>query len=130
MLPTHGYPGLKKYPHFYGHFGTAWQNQTKEFSQFPGPFSSRQLPDESSTDLSGEYLYERCRQLAGDSSHFRPELQTGDRKGPCDARIFRRFRWQVGDGRFGGNTVMSVAGKVIEAVKNKEIRHFFPGGRV
>jgi hydroxylamine reductase len=36
MLPTHGYPGLKKYPHFFGHFGTAWQNQAKEFAQFPG----------------------------------------------------------------------------------------------
>ena len=36
MLPTHGYPELKKYPHFYGHFGTAWQNQMKEFPQFPG----------------------------------------------------------------------------------------------
>ena len=36
MLPTHGYPGLKKYPHFYGHYGTAWQNQQKEFAQFPG----------------------------------------------------------------------------------------------
>jgi hydroxylamine reductase len=36
MLPTHGYPKLKAYPHFYGHFGTAWQNQQKEFAQFPG----------------------------------------------------------------------------------------------
>ncbi|MGD9213044.1 MAG: hydroxylamine reductase, partial [Desulfobacteraceae bacterium] len=36
MLPTHGYPELKKYPHFYGHYGTAWQNQSKEFDQFPG----------------------------------------------------------------------------------------------
>jgi hydroxylamine reductase len=36
MLPTHGYPELKKYPHFYGHFGTAWQNQRKEFAEFPG----------------------------------------------------------------------------------------------
>src|SRR5512147_1896293 len=36
MLPTHGYPELKKYPHFYGHYGTAWQNQQKEFSEFPG----------------------------------------------------------------------------------------------
>ena len=36
MLPAHGYPGLKKYKHFYGHFGTAWQNQHKEFSEFPG----------------------------------------------------------------------------------------------
>jgi len=37
MLPTHGYPELKKYPHFYGHFGTAWQNQIREFGKFPGP---------------------------------------------------------------------------------------------
>jgi hydroxylamine reductase len=36
MLPAHGYPGLKKYPHFYGHYGTAWQNQHKEFAHFPG----------------------------------------------------------------------------------------------
>ncbi len=36
MLPTHGYPELKKYPHFYGHYGTAWQNQGKEFPLFPG----------------------------------------------------------------------------------------------
>jgi hydroxylamine reductase len=34
MLPCHGYPELKKYPHFYGHFGTAWQNQHKEFPNF------------------------------------------------------------------------------------------------
>ncbi len=36
MLPCHGYPELKKYDHFYGHYGTAWQNQTKEFAEFPG----------------------------------------------------------------------------------------------
>ena len=36
MLPAHGYPGLKKYPHFFGHYGTAWQNQHGEFAAFPG----------------------------------------------------------------------------------------------
>jgi hydroxylamine reductase len=36
MLPCHGYPELKKYGHFYGHYGTAWQNQAKEFEAFPG----------------------------------------------------------------------------------------------
>ncbi|MBW2198841.1 MAG: hydroxylamine reductase, partial [Deltaproteobacteria bacterium] len=36
MLPCHGYPELKKYDHFYGHYGTAWQNQAKEFDAFPG----------------------------------------------------------------------------------------------
>ena len=37
MLPAHGYPGLKKYPHLVGNYGTAWQNQKFEFSTFPGP---------------------------------------------------------------------------------------------
>jgi hydroxylamine reductase len=36
MLPTHGYPKLKQYKHFYGQFGTAWQKQLKEFADFPG----------------------------------------------------------------------------------------------
>jgi hydroxylamine reductase len=36
MLPAHAYPKLKKYPHFFGHYGTAWQNQQKEFANFPG----------------------------------------------------------------------------------------------
>jgi hydroxylamine reductase len=37
LLPAHGYPKLKeKYPHLYGHYGTAWQNQTKEFANFRG----------------------------------------------------------------------------------------------
>jgi len=36
MLPCHAYPGLKKYAHLVGHFGTAWQNQRKEFPDFPG----------------------------------------------------------------------------------------------
>ena len=36
MLPTHGYPTLKNYKHFYGHYGTAWQNQIREFPDFPG----------------------------------------------------------------------------------------------
>lgn len=36
MLPAHGYPQLNKYPHLVGHYGTAWQNQKKEFAAFPG----------------------------------------------------------------------------------------------
>jgi len=36
MLPSHAYPDLKKYSHFFGHYGTAWQNQQKEFAIFPG----------------------------------------------------------------------------------------------
>lgn len=37
MLPAHAYPELKKYPHLKGNFGTAWQNQQKEFANLPAP---------------------------------------------------------------------------------------------
>ena len=37
MLPAHGYPELKKYPHLKGNYGTAWQNQQKEFNNLPAP---------------------------------------------------------------------------------------------
>ncbi|MTK12655.1 MAG: hydroxylamine reductase [Clostridiaceae bacterium] len=36
MLPSHGYPELNKYPHLVGNFGSAWQNQQKEFDGIPG----------------------------------------------------------------------------------------------
>ena len=37
MLPAHAYPELRKYPHLKGNFGTAWQNQQKEFANLPAP---------------------------------------------------------------------------------------------
>ena len=37
MLPAHAYPELKKYPHLKGNFGTAWQNQQREFADHPRP---------------------------------------------------------------------------------------------
>ena len=36
MLPSHGYPELNKYTHLIGNFGSAWQNQQKEFDNIPG----------------------------------------------------------------------------------------------
>lgn len=36
MLPALAYPELKKYPHLVGNYGSAWQNQQKEFANFPG----------------------------------------------------------------------------------------------
>ena len=44
MLPAHGYPALKKYPHLKGNFGTAWQNQQREFADLPAPDSVTEFP--------------------------------------------------------------------------------------
>ena len=126
MLPAHGYPGLKKYAHLYGHYGTAWQNQQKEFNKFPGAIimttNCLQKPSDSYKDniftcgLTGwpgvEHIGER---------DFTPVIQkaleipgfTEDVKGK-----------EVTTG-FARNAVLGVADKIIEAVKNKQIRHFF-----
>jgi len=127
MLPTHGYPELKKYSHFFGHFGTAWQNQAKEFPTFPGAilFTTNciQKPADSykanvfTTGLVGwpDLVH------IGDDKDFTPVIQR--------ALELPGFTADVDKGSvlvgFARNTVLGVADKVIEAVKSKAIRHFF-----
>lgn len=126
MLPTHGYPLLKKYPHFYGHFGTAWQNQTKEFAQFPGAIlmttNCLQRPQEVYADnlfTCGLVGWPGIKHIA--DRNFQPVIDKALALPGFAADDNGRF---VNSG-FARNTVMSVAGTVIEAVKNKNIRHFF-----
>ncbi len=126
MLPTHGYPELKKYPHFYGHYGTAWQNQAREFAQFPGAIimttNCIQKPQESYKDnifTTGLVGWPGVPHL-GDKD-FTPAIERAlalpgyaeDEEGKTVMAGFAR------------NAVLGVAGQVVEAVKNKAIRHFF-----
>lgn len=126
MLPAHGYPGLKKYTHLYGHYGTAWQNQFKEFSAFPGAIlmttNCIQKPQEAYREnifTSGEVGWPGVTHIS--NGDFSPVIAkalelpgfTSDANGR-----------QVMVG-FARNAVMGVADKVIEAVKGKAIRHFF-----
>jgi hydroxylamine reductase len=126
MLPCHGYPGLKKYPHFYGHFGTAWQNQIREFPQFPGPIimttNCIQKPAESYADrifTRGLVGWPGIKHIP--DLDFAPVMEK--------ALALPGFQEDVNDRRvmvgFARNTVLGVADKVIELVKNKKIRHFF-----
>ena len=126
MLPAHGYPELKKYTHLYGHYGTAWQNQQKEFAEFPGAI----------------LMTTNCIQKP--SASYRHDIFTAGLVGfPGAAHIENRdfspliekalalpgFTEDI-EGKqvlvgFARNTVLGVADKVIEAVKGKAIRHFF-----
>jgi hydroxylamine reductase len=126
MLPCHGYPGLKKYPHFYGHFGTAWQNQAKEFAQFPGAIvmttNCIQRPQES----YAPNLFTRGLVGWPGITHI-PDLNF---KPVIDKALALPGFAEDSNGRavmvgFARNAVLGVAGQVIEAVKNKNIRHFF-----
>ena len=125
MLPTHGYPGLKKYPHFYGHFGTAWFNQQKEFAQFPGAIlmttNCIQKPMESYSGkifTSGPVAYPGVPHISGND--FTPVIRK--------ALELSGFTEDV-EGKtvlvgFGRNAVLSVAEKVIASVKNGHIKRF------
>lgn len=127
MLPTHAYPKLKQnYPHLYGHYGTAWQNQTKEFPAFPGPIvmtTNCLMPPHDNykdrvytlgpvgwpglihlTDSNFNLVIQKALEMPGFTENVAAkEVMTG----------------------FARNAVLGVAGDVIDAVKQGKIRHFF-----
>ena len=126
MLPTHGYPKLKKYAHFFGHYGTAWQNQIKEFPNFPGAIlmttNCIQRPKSDYKDnifTCGMVGWPGLPHIS--DQNFKPVI---DR-----ALALAGFQNDSNNGEvtvgFARNAVLGVADKVIEAVKNKDIRHFF-----
>ena len=126
MLPTHGYPGLKKYPHFYGHYGTAWQNQDKEFAQFPGAIVMTTNCIQRPQEIYADNLF--TRGLVGwpgithiPDRNFKPVIDKALAL-PGFAEDSNGKSVMIG---FARNAVLGVAGAVIEAVKNKQIRHFF-----
>jgi hydroxylamine reductase len=125
MLPTHGYPGLKKYAHFYGHYGTAWQNQQKEFAAFPGAIlmttNCIQRPVEGykgNIFTSGPVGYPGVPHI--DDRDFSPVIQKAlELQGFPDDVAGKAVL--VG---FGRNAVLSVADKVIASVKSGHIKRF------
>ena len=126
MLPCHGYPKLKKYPHFFGHYGTAWQNQAKEFDTFPGAIlmttNCIQKPRDSYKDrtfTTGLVGWPGVTHVS--NGDFSPVIRKAlELPGFVEDNETKSV--MVG---FARNAVLGVAGKVIEAVKSKAIRHFF-----
>ena len=125
MLPAHGYPGLKKYAHLAGNYGGAWQDQQKEFAQFPGAIlmttNCIQRPAESYVQnifTSGLVAWPGVQHIR--NRDFSPVIKRAlELPGFAEAP---GKQIMVG---FGHQAVLSVAGKVIEAVKGGAIRHFF-----
>jgi hydroxylamine reductase len=126
MLPGHGYPELKKFPHLAGNFGTAWQNQVKEFAEFPGAI----------------VMTTNCLKAPADA--YKDRLFTMDVVGWHDITKIHDYAYSqviaaalaapgfeedapakeitVG---FGHDAVLGVADKVVDAVKAGKIKHFF-----
>jgi len=126
MLPAHGYPELKKYKHLVGNHGGAWQDQAREFDEFPGAIlmttNCLQKPRETYKArifTSGLVAWPGVEHIA--DGNFTPVINAaleapGFTEDGLDKTIL------VG---FGRNAVMSAADKVIQAVRTGAIRHFF-----
>jgi hydroxylamine reductase len=136
MLPAHGYPELKKHAHLKGNFGTAWQNQQKEFAYVPGAFlftTNCLMPPKAS------YI-DRVFTTAVVAYPGLVHIPDGDGKkdfSPVISKALELGGWTE-DRHFTGinggsvlmtgfarNTVLGAADAVIGAVKNGDIRHFF-----
>ncbi len=133
MLPAHGYPELKKYPHLKGNFGTAWQNQQKEFADIPAPvlFTTNCLmpPKASYADrvfTTAVVSYPEITHI-GEDKDFTPVIEKALALGGYNED--KPFTGINGGSTvvtgFGHGAVLSVAEQVIEAVKSGAIRHFF-----
>lgn len=126
MLPANAYPGLKKYKHLVGNYGGAWQDQWKEFDAFPGAI----------------LMTTNCLQKPKDSYKARiftsglvgwpgvAHISDGDFTPVINAAVAAKGFTSEEQAKtiivgFARNTVMSVAGKVIELVKQGKIRRFF-----
>ncbi len=131
MLPAHGYDGLKKYKHLVGNFGSAWQNQQKEFDDIPGCIlmttNCLMQPRESykdriySTSVVG---WEGIKHIKADEDGYKDfseiinkalELGGYDEDEECKEIL-------VG---FGHKATLSNAEKIVSAVNDGNIKHFF-----
>ncbi len=125
MLPAHAYPGLRKYSHLAGNYGSAWQNQQKEFPEFPGAIlmttNCIQKPQESYLEnifTTGLVAWPGVKHVTRDD--FSAVINR--------ALELPGFTEQPGRNitvGFGHDAVLGVAERVIAAVKDGDIKHFF-----
>lgn len=131
MLPSHGYEGLKKYKHLVGNFGGAWQDQQKQFDNLPGCIlmttNCLMRPRDTykdriySTNVVGwdgiKYIEKKPDGEKDFSEIIKQSLELG---GFTEDQEVKEIL--VG---FGHEAALSHAGELVEAVKSKQIRHFF-----
>ena len=133
MLPAHAYPELKKFSHLKGNFGTAWQNQQKEFDHIPAPIlytTNCLMPPKASYKdrvFTTEMVSFPDVVHIDDDKDFTPVIEKAlELGGYAKDTQFTGINGgtEVMTG-FAHGTVLGVADKVIEAVKSGDIRHFF-----
>ncbi|MGE4485027.1 MAG: hydroxylamine reductase [Oscillospiraceae bacterium] len=133
MLPAHAYPKLKAFSHLKGNFGTAWQNQQKEFAGMPAPvlFTTNCIMPVKDSYRDRVFTTEVVAYPGmvhiGDDKDFTPVIEKALELGGYSVDTVMtgiNGGAQLTTG-FGHGTVLSVADKVVDAVKSGDISHFF-----
>ncbi len=127
MLPCLAYPGLKKYKHLVGNYGGAWHAQRSEFDEFPGAIlmttNCIQKPKESYKDrifTCGLVAWPGVTHVGPDRD-FTPVVEAA-LAAPGFSEDTPEQTIRIG---FGHHAVLSVADKVVQAVKGGAIKHLF-----
>ena len=129
MLPAHGYPGLKKYKHLVGNYGTAWHNQKAEFKAFPGAILMTSNCIQKPSDLYIDRIF-TCGPVAWpEVTHIEgfDFSELIEKALECDGFEATTEGKDLTVG-FGHNAVLGVADKVVDGVKSGAIKHFFVVG--
>lgn len=133
MLPCHSYPKLKKYAHLKGNFGTAWQNQQKEFDNIPAPIlftTNCIMPVKKSYKdrvfTTSVVKYPECSYI-GEEKDFTPIIEKAIELGG-----YKEFKKMTGinggdvlSSGFAHNTVLSFADKILNALRSGDLKHIF-----
>jgi hydroxylamine reductase len=128
MLPAHAYPALNKYPHLVGNYGTAWQNQRKEFEEFPGAIvvtTNCVMPLTGSQTYADRIFTRSVCGLEG-SGHIadRDFSAVVDKAKSLPLLPDKEGAYSLTTG-FHHNVILSLADKIVDAVKAGKIKHFF-----
>ena len=125
MLPAHGYPKLREHEHLAGHYGTAWQNQEVEFTQFSGPVLATTncvlIPWETYKD---RLFTTRVTAVPGGKritgNDFSEVIECAKQCAPLPNNKVREST--VG---FHHSAILSLADEIVQAVKNGDVKHFY-----
>lgn len=133
MLPAHAYPELKKYPHLKENFGTAWQNQQKEFANVPAAIlftTNCIMPVKDSYKdrvfTTSVVHYPECK-FIGEDKDFTPVIQKALELGGYSEpqKMCGINGGEILTVGFGHNAVFSVAYKIVDTIKSGNLKHIF-----
>jgi hydroxylamine reductase len=131
MLPGHAYPELKKYPQLKGNYGTAWQNQQKEFDGLPGVvlYTTNCIMPPKPTYVGN--LYTTAEVGWPGVTHIAADVDGKKDFSAMIAHAIQLGGWteeKAGEPLLTGfmhNAVLGVADKVVAAVKSGALKHIF-----